>query len=130
MDKNLLFSLHVETSLFSLARDEVFLLVDVSPFLTPSGTVKAVFFVDSNVLFNAAAGVRCGGRRRSVASFVTFPSDARSGKVDLLVYLDVRRLLNRITPIRGREDCMVLMLAMGYCYHEPFTLNDRFVNYH
>ena len=35
---------------------------------------------------------------------MTFPSDARSGKVDLLVYLDVCRLCNSVTPIRGRED--------------------------
>ena len=115
LDKNLLFSFNVKTSLVSLAGDEAFFLVDVGPLLTSSRTVKAVFFVDSDVLFDAAAGVRCSGRRRRVASFVTFPSDARSGKVDLLVYLDVRRLLNRITPIRGREDCMALVLAM--CYH-------------
>lgn len=80
--------------------------VDMDALLDATGTALTVFLVDSDVLFHAAFLTRArGSSGRRVASFVTFPSAARSGKVDLLVYLDVCRLGDSITPIRGREDC-------------------------
>ncbi|KAG9966890.1 hypothetical protein KCU61_g268, partial [Aureobasidium melanogenum] len=51
------------------------------------------------------AGRRCLGG--GVASFVTFPSAVRAGKVDLLFYFDLCRFGDGITPIRGREDCTI-----------------------
>lgn len=105
--RNLLLSFDVNVSITSLAwsLSVAIFLVDVDFLFTPTGTAIAVFFVNSYVFLKAAVLTGAWSLGRAVASIVTFPSDARSGKVDLLVYLDVCRLCDSITPIRGREDC-------------------------
>lgn len=70
-------------------------LVDVDLLFAAAGGSVAVFLVDADFFFEAvllAAGGGRGGFGGGVASFVTFPSDARSlfREVDLALYLDLR----------------------------------------
>ena len=82
-------------------------LVDADFFLSTDRTTGSFLFVDFYVFLETGSFARLA-RVSFVASVVTFPSNARGGKLDLLVYLDVCRLGDSITPVRGREDCRVL----------------------
>lgn len=64
-------------------------------------TTVTLLFVDFYVFFlMTTVLIRAGSK----ADFGAFPSDSRSGKVDLFVYLDLCRLGDSVTPIRRRED--------------------------
>lgn len=85
-------------------------LVDADVLFAAAGGSVAVLFVDADFFFEAVlltAGRDRGGFGGGVATFVTFPSDARSlfREVNFTLYLDLRILCcSSVTPIRGRED--------------------------
>lgn len=81
------------------------LLVDSDLFLPAGRTADSVFFVDMNLLLGSTVfAARKSRGDGSVASFVTFPSDARRGR-SCSFYLDLSCFCcDSVTPIRGRED--------------------------
>lgn len=107
-DMDLLVSFNVKAGAVVTGSVIALFLLEVHWLFTLSWLVKVLFVVDSELLNTVfGLGLRRSGRR--AVTFVTFPSDVRSGKVDLLVYLDVCRLCDSVTPIRRREDCTVMV---------------------
>lgn len=95
------------------------LFVDGDVLVVPAGSLVVVGVLELVAVSVAVLGVdvhlldalgslllgSCGGEG-GIASFVTFPSNARSFKVDFALYLDFSSFFccDSVTPIRGRED--------------------------